>query len=119
MENKDVKVIFWKGKIALLDTPNDYIVTTTYDWITRTWRDSTFFTHYGNSEAKPRMLQCALDRYLSLTSEKYVPRVRFIELATRFKDVAFEEEDLDEVVNDMTLYERKFLGVQSEIESEV
>lgn len=38
MESEQMKVVFRQGKIALLDTPNEYIVATDYDWITRKWR---------------------------------------------------------------------------------
>lgn len=119
MENEQLKVMFRQGKIALLDTPNEYIVATDYDWITRKWSKYKGYIHYGNLAMKVKTLELALGSYMMLTENgEYITRMRALELATRFKDVAIGDEDMSEVLNDMNYSEKKFFGITSEIESE-
>lgn len=118
MEN-DIKVMFRHGKIALLDTPNEYIVATDYDWITRKWSKYKGYIHYGNLAMKVKTLELALGNYMSLTENgTYITRIRALDLATRFKDVAVGDEDISEVLNDMDYNEKKFFGITSGMESE-
>lgn len=119
MENEQMKVMFRQGKIVLLDTPNEYVVATDYDWITRTWSKYKGYVHYGNPGMKAKTLELALGNYMALTENgTYITRIRALELATRFKDVATGDEDMSDVLNDMNYDEKKFFGITSEMESE-
>ena len=118
MEN-DMKVMFRQGKIALLDTPNEYIVATDYDWITRKWSKYKGYIHYGNLAMKVKTLELALGGYMMLTENgEYITRMRALELATRFKDVATGDDDFSEILKDLSLKEKEFFGITSEMESE-
>lgn len=119
MENEQMKVMFRQGKIALLDTPNEYIVATDYDWITRKWSKYKGYIHYGNLAMKVKTLELALGGYMMLTeNDEYITRMRALELATRFKDVATGDEDFSEILKDLSLKEKEFFGITSEMESE-
>lgn len=118
MEN-DINVMFRQGKIALIDAKNEYVVATDYDWITRKWSKYKGYIHYGNLVMKVKTLELALGNYMMLTENgEYITRMRALELATRFKDVATGDEDMSEVLNDMNYSEKKFFGITSEMESE-
>lgn len=119
MESEQMKVMFRQGKISLLDTPNEYIVATDYDWITRKWSKYKSYIHYGNLVMKVKTLELALGSYMMLTENgEYITRMRALELATRFKDVATGDDDFSEVLKDLSLKEKEFFGVTSEMESE-
>lgn len=118
MEN-DINVMFRQGKIALLDTPNEYIVATDYDWITRKWSKYKGYIHYGNLAMKVKTLELALGGYMMFTENgEYITRMRALELATRFKDVATGDDDFSEILKDLSLKEKEFFGITSEMESE-
>ena len=119
MENEQMKVMFRQGNIAQIDTKNEYVVATDYDWITRKWSKYKGYIHYGNLAMKVKTLELALSSYMMLTENgTYITRIRTLELATRFKDVATGDEDMSEVLNDMDYDEKKFFGITSEMESE-
>lgn len=119
MESEQMKVVFRQGKIALLDTPNEYIVATDYDWITRKWSKYKGYIHYGNQKKKMEMLEIALTYYMSLIEgTTFITRIRALDLATRFKDVATGDDDFSEILKDLSLKEKEFFGITSEMESE-
>lgn len=119
MENEQLKVMFRQGKIALIDAKNEYVVVTDYDWIPRTWKKGTNFIHYGNQKKKMEMLEIALTYYMSLIEgTTFITRIRALDLATRFKDVATGDDDFSEMLKDLSLKEKEFFGITSEMESE-
>lgn len=119
MENKQMKVMFRQGNIALIDTKNEYVVVTDYDWITRKWSKYKSFIHYGNQKKKMEMLDIALTYYMSLIEgTTFITRIRALDLATRFKDVATGADDMSEVMKDLSLKEKEFFFAGEEMESE-
>ena len=119
MENEQMKVMFRQGKLALIDTKNEYVVATDYDWITRKWNKRKGFVHYGNPKKKMEMLEIALTYYMSLLEGgTFITRIRALDLATRFKDVATGADDMSEVMKDLSLKEKEFFFAGEEMESE-
>lgn len=56
----------------------------------------------------------ATEYMYSRLDENYIPRERLIELATRFKDCANGDEDMENVIDDMEDYELDFFGIERE-----
>ena len=63
-------------------------------------------------------LTSALETFRIRTEENYIPRSRAIELATKFKDCALEDEDLVCVIDDMDEGEIEFFGL-NDVESDI
>lgn len=56
----------------------------------------------------------AVEYMYSRLDKNYIPRERLIELATRFKDCANGDEDMENVIDDMEDYELDFFGIERE-----
>ena len=83
----------------------------------------TYFTYWDDLNKKATALSSALDLFRYRTESKYISRLRFEELATKFKDGLFgaylEDEEYKEFFADeceMEDYEKEFFGIESEEE---
>ena len=108
--------ILRKGKYALLQSESDsqYVVASGYnpdDPEGQQWGHGSYFPYWGDADKKIEMLQNALDYFRCLTENDFIPRSRLIELATRFKDVETGDEDVYDLLADMTDEEKYFFGL--------
>lgn len=109
--------ILRKGKYALLQSESDsqYVVASGYnpdDPEGQQWGHGSYFPYWGDADKKIEMLQNALDYFRCLTEPNFIPRARLIELATRFKDVETGDEDVYDLLADMTDEEKYFFGLE-------
>ena len=121
-------IILRNGRYALLEMKTQYVVACGFDETQSEgsqWSQGYYYSHWNTSEiVKQRMLSAALEYYRNLTETDYIPRCRLEELATQFKDGLLEDDEeqaliyFDEVC-EMMDSEKKFFGIESEMESEV
>ena len=97
-----------KDRFALLQSKSDsqYVVASGYN------PDDPEGPYWGDADKKIEMLQNALDYFRCLTENDFIPRSRLIELATRFKDVETGDEDVYDLLEDMTDEEKYFFGLE-------
>ena len=117
-----------KDNYALLQNESDtqYAVVSGYDPTQpedQQWSSGTYFTYWDDLNKKATALSSALDLFIYRTEIKYISRLRFEELATKFKDGLFgaylEDEEYKEFFADeceMEDYEKEFFGIESEEE---
>ena len=110
MENK---VLLRINEYALIETENNYIVASGYDnsreW-GQQWEHGTYFMkHEGFLQALS--LLNAIECFYKKVKPDFITRDRLIELATRFKDVVNEDEDMEYVLQEMDDYELEFFGL--------
>lgn len=108
MATIEYRILFHKGNVILAENKNDYIVGIDYDETQpkgSQWGHGLYFSK--NVEG----LTSALETFRIRTEENYIPRSRAIELATKFKDCALEDEDLVCVIDDMDENEIEFFGL--------
>ncbi len=106
-------------RCALLEDDNQYIVASGYDATepeNQQWSNGTYFTHWGDKEAKQNMFFAAVE-YFRCKVDDYIPRCRLEEIATLFKDKLLEldEEEarycFDEDC-DLRENERQWFGIE-------
>lgn len=107
---------------ALLQSETDtqYCVASNYDPTQsedQQWGHGTYFM-YQNAMEKAISLTNALDEFRYKTEDDYLTYSRAIELATKFKDCALEDEDLVCVIDDMDESEIEFFGL-NDVESNI
>lgn len=110
MENK---VLLRINEYALIETENNYIVASGYDdnakWGEQ-WEYGTYFMKHDGILQVLSLLK-AIDCFYKKVKPDFITRDRLIELATRFKDVVNENEDMEYVLQEMKDYELEFFGL--------
>ena len=118
-----------KGNVALIERKTntryaEYAVVRNLDRHIPMERDDQWDSTIGYWNNDMRGLANAVDLFRQKTEQNYIPRARLEELATRFKDYAFEmaenSYDTNDIIeelqneNDMTDYELEFFGINKE-----
>lgn len=111
-----------KGKkFSLIETDNNYIVACGYSSLERwgrQWEHGVYYM-FSNDKEKLVALNKATEKLFEKVNENYIPRCRFEELATIFKDGFISDdketamEYFDEVC-EMTDEEKTYFGIESE-----
>lgn len=116
----DYKVRLVTGRYCLAETKNNWIVGCGYNPDRpegQQWEQGKYFFK-ANGLIGLLSLHEATEYMYSRLDENYIPRERLIELATRFKDCANGDEDLEYVKDDMTNNELEFFELDEETEDE-
>lgn len=118
-----------KGNVALIERKTnakypEYAVVRNLDRHKSMECDDQWDNTIGYWNNDMRGLANAVDLFRQKTEQNYIPRVRLEELATRFKDYAFEmaenSYDTNDIIEDlqneydMTDYELEFFGINKE-----
>ena len=106
----DYKVRLVAGRYCLAETKNNWIVGCGYNPDRpegQQWEQGKYFSK-ANGLMGVLGLYGAVEYMYSRLDKNYIARERLIELATRFKDCANGDEDLDYVKDDMEDNELKF-----------
>lgn len=113
----DYKVRIAVGRYCLAETENNWIVGCGYNLNRpegQQWEQGRYFPK-TNGLASLLSLHKATEYMLCHIDPSYIPRERLVELATRFKDCANGDEDIDCVRDDMTDNELKFFEMSDEV----
>lgn len=110
MENK---VLLRINDCALIETENNYIVASGYDdnaeWGEQ-WRNERCSMKRKGLLQALSLLE-AIECFCKKVKPNFITRDRLIELATRFKDVVNEDEDMEYVLQEMEECELNFFGL--------
>lgn len=112
----DYKVRLVTGRYCLAETKNNWIVGCGYNPDRpegQQWEQGKYFSK-ANGLMGVLGLYGAVEYMYSRLDKNYIPRERLIELATRFKDCANGDEDMENVIDDMEDYELDFFGIERE-----
>lgn len=115
MATIEYRILFHKGNVILAENKNDYIVGIGYDETQPKGSQWEHGLYFGKTVEG---LTSALEIFRIRTEENYITRSRAIELATKFKDCALEDEDLVCVIDDMDESEIEFFGLNY-VESDI
>ena len=120
-ENESVsyEVLLRSWHYALLETEHNYIVACGFNEknpVGQMWEHGFYYGKSSDNVTQAIALSRAVDYYVYLVKETYITRERLIELATRFKDVAEGNELMCDVLEDMTEFEKKYFGFDSEFD---
>lgn len=114
-------LIMESGEYALIlrgSQMKEYAVVNGLDKAKRSWAWTC--TYYNFCEFSPlsqaEALAMAIDYFRLRTESNYIGRNRLEELATRFKDCINGDENFEDVLDEMTDYEKEFFGMESEEE---
>ena len=106
----DYKVRLVAGRYCLAETENNWIVGCGYDSSRpegQQWEQGKYFSK-ANGLMGVLSLYGAIEYMYSRLDGNYIPRERLVELATRFKDCANGDDDIEYVKDDMSYNELKF-----------
>lgn len=109
------KVLLQINEYALIETEEDYIVVSEYNAsreCEQKWDDVIYFMKPDRFLFLQALsLLGAVECFCKKVKPNFITRDRLIELATRFKDVVNEDEDMEYVIQEMEEYELKFFGL--------
>lgn len=111
------KVRLMAGRYCLAETENNWIVGCGYNPDRpegQQWEQGVYFPKTNRLESLLSLHE-ATEYMLCRIDPSYIPRERLVELATRFKDCANGDEDLEYVKDDMSHNELKFFELDGEV----
>lgn len=77
--NIEYNLLLQNNGYALIETKGNYIVAANYNQeapFGQQWTNGTYYTFFGNTEVKPKMLAAALECYRLRTESGYISRLR-------------------------------------------
>ena len=116
----DYKVRLVAGRYCLAETEHNWVVGCGYNPDRpeeQQWEQGRYFSK-ANGLMGVLSLHGAIEYMYSRLDGNYIPRERLVELATRFKDCAVGDDDLDYVKDDMTDNELRLFELDGETEDE-